>query len=276
MYADDVLLYIFSDLGLMDDCVARINEDLANILSWANSNKLQLNPTKTLSMVCSRREVNLMDFPNIVLNAQNIDYVSKVKYLGFQINNKLSCCDAISETIRRIYSGLRSLRFCSHFLNMELKKQLVKSLIMPYFTFNCAVYPCLDYDCKNKLNVAFNDCLRFIHNINRYESVSFLHDSLLGVNLNKYILYRNVSLLHKIIHGRCPGYLEEMLHFARSRRGLILILPRFTHTIAERSFFISVVRTWNSLPFDIQRSSSQASFRNKIFSHYCKFLFSGE
>lgn len=265
MYADDVLLYNFSELGLMENCIVRVNEDLTSIQKWSLENKLLLNPSKTLCMICSRSEVTLDDLPKIVLNSQVVDYVSKVKYLGFQINNKLTCCDAISDTIRRVYYSLRSLRSSSNILDTDLRKHLVKSLVMPSLTFNCNVYPSLDYECKRKLNVAFNDCLRFIYNIPRHESVSNLHSSLLGLNFEKYLMLRNVILLNNIIHNRSPAYLGEMLQFAHSQRGLRLILPRFTHTIAERSYFVKAIRLWNGLPFDLQRTTSPTIFKKKLF-----------
>lgn len=266
MYADDVLIYLSRPIGLMEDCVARLNEDLLNIHQWSNLNKMKLNPRKSVGMICSRSEVHLQDYPPLVINGDIIPYVEKVKYLGFSINSAINCCDAISATIRKIYSGLRSLRSSSHLLLPTMKSRLVKSLILPYFTFNCSVYPCLDYECTRKINVAFNDCIRFIHSIPRHISVSHLNASLFGINLCKYYDFRNILKLHSIIHNKCPDYLNEELQFAQSPRGLKLIMPRFSHTVAERSYFVNAIRLWNGLPYELQRTSSSAVFQRKLFS----------
>lgn len=265
LYADDVIIYLSKRLGLTDDCVARINEDLSHIQIWAALNKLYLNPLKSVGMVCARSEVCLLDVPPLVVNGVTIPYVEHVKYLGFKLNRKLSCCDATSDTIRKIYCGLRSLRASSSFLHPKMKLHLVKSLILPFFSYNCIVYPCLDYECKRKINVAFNDCIRYIFNIPRYVSVSQHKRSLLGMSLDEYYDFKSILKLHNIIHKKCPEYLLEYLRFAQSPRGLRLIFPRFTHTVGERSYFVSAIRLWNNLPHQLQRIESSAVFRGRLF-----------
>lgn len=148
-----------------------------------------------------------------------------------------------------------------------MKERLLRSLVLPFFTFNCCVYPCLDFECNQKMNVAFNDCLRFIYNIPRYTSVARFKTTLFGMSLDNFYKMRNLLQLHKIIYKECPQYLNEMLHFAQSRRGLRLILPQFTHLVAERSFFVSAIRLWNTLPVELQRTHSSAIFQRKIFLH---------
>lgn len=52
-------------MGLMEDCVVRLNEDLQRIQTWCDTNKLKLNPLKTVAMICTRREVDPKDFPPV-------------------------------------------------------------------------------------------------------------------------------------------------------------------------------------------------------------------
>lgn len=115
------------------------------------------------------------------------------------------------------------------------------------------------------MNVAFNDCIRFVHNFPRYRSVYHLNASLLGLKLDAYYDFRIILKLFNIIHGKCPNYLREMLRFARSPRGLKLILPRFEHTIGERSYFVQAIRLWNNLPQELHSITSPATFRRKLF-----------
>lgn len=184
----------FSKIGLMEDCIARLNEDLSHILSWSNGNNMKLNPAKSVAMLCSKDEINFLDFPTVEIDNEVITYVKDIKYLGYRINKNLTCCSAISDTIRNIYFGLRSLRSSSDLLLPKMKIRLIKSLIMPYFTFNCSVYPILDCECRRRLNVALNDCIRFIYNVPRYSSVSHLRHTVLGLNLDEYLKFRLVGI----------------------------------------------------------------------------------
>ena len=51
IYADDVTLYLSRKPGLLEDCVARVNEDLSHVCTWADSNKILLNPSKSYGLV---------------------------------------------------------------------------------------------------------------------------------------------------------------------------------------------------------------------------------
>ena len=267
IYADDVTIYLSRRPGLLEDCVARVNEDLLRIQGWAELNKIRLNPLKSFGMVCSRNEISVRDVPSLNLNGFILPYVEKVKYLGFMINSKMSCCDATSDSIRRIYGGLRNLRISSNLLSPNMKMYLVKSLLLPFFSYNCIVYSCLDSECKRKLNVAFNDCLRYIYGLPRHISVSRYKTTLLGMSLDEFYKFRSILKLHEIIHNKCPEYLNEYLNFLQSPRGIKLTIPHFTHTIGERSYFVNAIRLWNNLPHQLQRTNSSGGFRKELIKH---------
>ena len=54
LYADDVQFYLSRPLGLNEDLVCRINEDLIAIHDWSRTNRLTLNESKTQLMLISK------------------------------------------------------------------------------------------------------------------------------------------------------------------------------------------------------------------------------
>ncbi|XP_057329909.1 uncharacterized protein LOC130670514 [Microplitis mediator] len=55
LYADDLQNYLPSYPRDMDDCIAKINEDIARIKQWATSNELKLNLGKTKAIILGSR-----------------------------------------------------------------------------------------------------------------------------------------------------------------------------------------------------------------------------
>lgn len=65
LYADDIHIYLLRPIRLIEDLVAKINENLTEIRDWSESNGLSLNPGKTQAILLLNREQNTNDFPSI-------------------------------------------------------------------------------------------------------------------------------------------------------------------------------------------------------------------
>jgi hypothetical protein len=83
-------------------------------------------------------------------------------------------------------------------------------------------------------------------------------------------------LTFKALNGMAPSYLTDLLavrHSTRTLRsttsGLLLKLPVYrTDTHGARSFAVAAVSLWNSLPTDLRKTKTLASFKKKL-KHFC-------
>lgn len=105
----------------------------------------------------------------------------------------------------------------------NMKIHLVKSLSLLFFSFNCIVFRCLNSESKRRMNVAFNDCLRYIHSLPRHLNVARHKNSLLCMSLDKYYEFRSIFKLHNIVHKDCPTYLYDYVNFLQSLSYLIYL-----------------------------------------------------
>ena len=94
MYADDTsLTYASEYIEVINDSV---NEDLYNLKSWLQANKLSLNVAKTQCLaIGSRRQLkNVSDGkiaqPALVVSDENISNEENIKYLGVIVDKHLS------------------------------------------------------------------------------------------------------------------------------------------------------------------------------------------
>jgi hypothetical protein len=74
------------------------------------------------------------------------------------------------------------------------------------------------------LQVAFNNCTRYVFNLCRYDHLSTRRNELLGVPLFDYY-FRVLSFFFKLILTQRPGYLVDDLIGARSVRTSNFIFP---------------------------------------------------
>ncbi|XP_024874329.1 uncharacterized protein LOC112456176 [Temnothorax curvispinosus] len=50
-YADDLCIYLHTELKYLAEAVQKVNQDISNIVAWATENRLSLNPSKTTAMI---------------------------------------------------------------------------------------------------------------------------------------------------------------------------------------------------------------------------------
>ena len=125
MYADDTSLCFKSkDLSRLDKA---INEDLSHLDTWLISHKLFLNLANIQSMLVSTKaKKNTLDRSNqklqVKIHGKELVVVSKVKYLGVQLDNNLDCkvqvqVQAVSSKVSR---GLGLLKHAKKFYLSQL------------------------------------------------------------------------------------------------------------------------------------------------------------
>ena len=98
MYADDTsLCYQSSDINELNEA---INNDLKQLDSWLQGNKLSLNVAKTNSMlVFTKQQHNILKSRNedldLKIRDNELEIIQKTKYLGVQIDNSLTHQDCL-------------------------------------------------------------------------------------------------------------------------------------------------------------------------------------
>jgi hypothetical protein len=100
LFADDTLLSVSGDN--LQDCIEKMNEDLASLSKWVKFNKLKLNVNKTKYMVLSRRRVDVRAHEALSIDSEQLEEVNSIKYLGAQIDNKLNFKEHLAIIVKKI------------------------------------------------------------------------------------------------------------------------------------------------------------------------------
>jgi hypothetical protein len=95
---------------------------------------------------------------------------------------------------------------------------------MRHITYGNVVFSTVDSTSQRRLNVAFNSCLRYVHDIPHREHVSHLVPTIIGVSLSTHLRIHLLTFLFKVLQIRHPCYLFTLFHFASSARTIGILL----------------------------------------------------
>lgn len=218
-------------------------------------------------MIC-RGRTNINNNVEILINGERIEVVSTAKNLGITFNSNLTWSSHVNVVAGRIYAKLRSLWSTQFFTPVHIRELLAKTYLIPCLLYGCELFASCDCISKLKLNVLYNNILRYVYGLRRYDHVSSFSTRLYGVSFDNLLKIRVLIFFHKIIYTQTPRYLYERIRFARSLRGRRIIIPRHRYLFSEWQFFLHASRLWNSLPQSQQVNSNATQFKKFLFNHF--------
>lgn len=244
-----------------------MNVALSQFKNWADENHVIVNPSKSMSMIVSNKNMNFTQIPPVMYDNNIINFVEKVRSLGIILNSKLNFDDHISKLCGEVSSCLGMLYQSKSFTPITLRLKLVKSLIIPKFLYCSYIYFSCSRKNWDKLKVSFNDCARYIFNLNRFDSVSEFSFRILNCDIENYLKFRACLFVFNLLKYQLPNYLFELLIFPRIQRNKLLNLPSKCNSLQYRnSFFVAGIKLWNSINVEIRRIESKEVFRRECLS----------
>lgn len=181
------------------------------------------------------------------------------------MTSQLTWKDETMKNSRTIFAGLRCLWNNSSILPIDIKLKLVQSLLCPFLSLSDVITGELNYENFEILKKSFNAMIRFVNNLRKYDHISHLYDSILGLPLKQFLCFRRMVFLYSIIQNKEPSYLYEKLIFFRSNRnGLLIHVAPYQYAFSNNSFFICDIIYWNKLHRDIRNSPTLSQFKEKL------------
>ena len=143
LFADDTSLYIIFENPIQAATI--LNSDLSQIYTWASNWLVTFNPSKTESLLFSRKLFKPLH-PTLYMNQQDIITVESHKHLGLTFTNDLSWHEHLNNIKTKAWHRINVMR--------KLKFQLSrKSLQIIYFSF---IRPLLEY-----ADVVWDNCTQY-------------------------------------------------------------------------------------------------------------------
>ena len=144
----------------------QLNKDFERICDWFVDNKLSIHfPTKF-----KIRKVKKL---NIKYGDMQIKQQSKLKYLGYMLDETMPGETMELSVINKINNKLKFLYRKNRFLTSTLRRLLCNALIQPHFDYACSAwYPNLTKKLKNRIQTSQNKCIRFCLRLDKMTHIS--------------------------------------------------------------------------------------------------------
>ena len=134
LFADDTCL--FSSGSNLNSLIDIINSELISVNNWLKANKLSLNVEKTSYIVFTRKKKIPPDISDIEMDSFQLNRVTNIKFLGFNITHNLSWQMHIHYLINKI-NKLKGILYITR------KSLSQSSKVLIYYTL---IYSNLIYD----------------------------------------------------------------------------------------------------------------------------------
>ena len=131
LYADDTQLYISFTPSNSTSALEILSNTFSDILSWMNSNKLLLNPSKTEFLLIGTKQQRLKFSQLTTLSLGNdiIPVSSSARNLGFIFDSDMSFTDQINSLSKSCHFHIRDIRRIRHLLPLSSATALANSLV---------------------------------------------------------------------------------------------------------------------------------------------------
>lgn len=203
-----------------------------------------------------------------MLEENRIQFESYANNLGIIFQNNLCWDKAVSVQCGKIYAGLRTLKATTSDLPQNIKFTLFKTLLLPHFIFGDVIHLGMTAAMMKKLEVALNNCARYVYNVNRYTSVRHLQKTLLGCAFQNFYPMRSCIVFHRIIQRQEPSTLFEKLRPLQGLRTRNFLVPTRRSAMYGETFFVRGVVSWNAQPNQLKQIVSEAMYKKAVKEYF--------
>ena len=251
LYADDTQLYISFTPSNSTSSLEILSNTFSDILSWMNSNKLLLNPSKTEFLLIGTKQQRLTFFQLTTSSLGNdiIPVSSSARNLGFIFDSDMSFTDQINSLSKSCHFYIRDIRRIRHLLPLSAATALVPIHSSPAYLI-IVIHSTMAFSQAN-LNIIQriqNTLARVVTNTSKFEHITPILKKLHWLPIKQRIDYKLCLLTYKTLQIQQPTYLYNSLSFpshslsTRSSDSSVLSIPYVRTSLGKRAFSVIAPR----------------------------------
>ena len=268
LFADDTALFIIVDTPT--EAATKLNADLSNIHSWAEKWLVTFNPSKTKSLIISKK-TNRPFHPPLFFNDCQINEVESHTHLGVNLSNSCSWQVHIQSIKQKAWKRINLMRSFKFTLDRKSLLTIYTSFIRPIIEYSDVVWDNITNQDATDLERIQLEAARIITGGTRLASIQNLYDETHLEPLMHRRRKHKLTLFYKMFNSLTPSYLTALIPpNVGDRIGYQLRNSGNIRNISckseffSRSFLPSTIDLWNSLPADVKSASSLPAFKSKL------------
>ena len=270
LFADDTSLYLIVDHP--DLAATTLQNDISRITEWAENWLVKFNPSKTESLLISRK-VNKPLHPTLSMLNEDIIEVDMHKHLGVILSNDGSWHNHINIIKEKAWKRINLMRKLKYKLDRKSLEVMYVSFIRPILEYANVIWDnCTAYE-KDDLEKIQIEAARIVTGCTKLVSLRDLYNETKWDTLDTRRTNQKLLLMYKMSNNSTPEYMSSLVPrlvnetTRYSLRNANNIRPVQTRTqLYSNSFLPSVITEWNKLSEDVRASPSLSSFKSSISS----------
>ena len=208
LFADDTSLYIIVENPIQAATI--LNSDLSQIYTWASNWLVTFNPSKTESLLFSRKLFKPLH-PTLYMNQQDIITVESHKHLGLTFTNDLSWHEHLNNIKTKAWHRINVMRKLKFQLSRKSLQIIYFSFIKPLLEYADVVWDnCTQYE-ANELEKIQHEAARIVSGATKLVSIDKLLKEVGWDTLSCRRKKHKQILFYKMINGLCPDYLSSLV-----------------------------------------------------------------
>ena len=271
MYADDSSFFLSGPSP--DALILSANTELTKVYQWLIQNKLSLNIKKSKYMFFYKSRLKYEVTSQLQINNHTIERVRQFKFLGYQLDEKLSWNSHISMISSKVAKNIGLLLKLRKVLDSNTLRNLYFSIIHPYFSNGLHVWGNTNITYLQQAIKLQKKAIRVINNSHPKEhTIPLFKKYNILPSTSQYEL--NTALfMFKIHHGQHPKAILVLFNrrFNEStrttRQQQHFVVPKARCKIYEKSIFVQGPKKFNELVKFCNLNCSIHTYK-KLLSHY--------
>ena len=251
LFADDTSLYIVVDSP--EPAAGIINTDLSKMSNWAIDWLVIFNTNKTISMLISRKLIQV-NHPPLQMNGSIVTEKQSHKHLGITFSKTCTWTEHIDNISKIAWVRLNLHRSLKFRVSRKALEKMYISFILPLLEYCDSVWDNASYESKKKLDAIHTEAGRIISGATNLCSVEKLLVEVGWDSLQNRRSKHKLVIFYKIAPHLSLNYLRDLIPpLVQDTSNYNLRNANNIQTFASNtnlffnSFFPSSVRAWNSL-----------------------------
>ena len=272
LFINDLPLHVSSHVDL---CLKlSLNISANKIRHWVDSNKLQINESKSkvFTITGKRLASKINDERVVIVEDNRLINLKSAAYLGLTIDSSPSFDCHVENLRNELVSRIGILSKIRTFLSLEQGVLFYNAIIRPVMSYGDVIWSSCDMEPLYRVLKLQKRAARVILYANRLAPSMTLFNKLGWIPFYEQSKINKFAIFHKRVNGSLPNYLNEHLtinnsQHNRSKRyaNYNSICPYYKRETGGRSFAVSATRLWNNVPLNIRKSDSVKSLKTHLF-----------
>ena len=241
LFADDTCLV--STNSTISDLETDCNLQMDKLNKWCDANELQINPTKSSTMLITPKTNSSHLNIQVLYNNNLIECCESCKYLGVVLDNKLNFKHQINLLENKLAKAIDILSKLRYLLPSSTLLLLYHALVQPHILYALPLWGSSFPSYLNKMQRLQNKAIRVSAKAKFRDSITPLYYKLKILKISELREYEMAKLMHQRSKGLLPTHLSSIFtdnssirsRFTRSQSPQKLYIPKFSTSRCQSS-----------------------------------------